>query len=82
MKISLNWAKHWTSVPDYSSDALEKFSHTYSTYTAEVEAIDTYLFDDRIVVGKVLAWKPHPDSDKLGLVDVDAGLHGKHTIVC
>lgn len=82
MKISLNWARHWTWVPAYTPEALEKFSHTYSTYTAEVEGIDSYLYDDKIVVGKVLAWKPHPDSDKLGLVQVDAGKCGQHEIVC
>ncbi|MBP7806401.1 phenylalanine--tRNA ligase subunit beta [Candidatus Gracilibacteria bacterium] len=82
MKISLNWARHWTKVPDYSVESLEKFSHTYSTYTAEVEGIDSYLYDDKIVVGKVLNWKPHPDSDKLGLVQVDAGKCGEHEIVC
>jgi phenylalanyl-tRNA synthetase beta chain len=82
MKISLNWARHWTETPEYTPEALEKFSHTYSTYTAEVEGIDNFVFDDKIVVGKVLAWKPHPDSDKLGLVQVDAGKCGKHEIVC
>jgi phenylalanyl-tRNA synthetase beta chain len=82
MKISLNWARHWTKVPAYSTDALEKFSHTYSTYTAEVEGVDSYIFDDKIVIGKVLAWKPHPDSEKLGLVQVDAGKCGQHEIVC
>jgi phenylalanyl-tRNA synthetase beta chain len=82
MKISLNWARHWTKVPEYSSSSLEKFAHTYSTYTAEVEGIDSYIFDDKIVVGKVLGWKPHPDSDKLGLVQIDAGESGQHEIVC
>ena len=52
-------------MPAYTTDALEKFAHTYSTYTAEVEGIDSYIFDDKIVIGKVLAWNPHPDSDKL-----------------
>lgn len=65
MKISLNWAKHWCPMPDYTAEALEKFAHIYSTYTAEVEGIDSYLFDNKIVIGKVLAWNPHPDSDKL-----------------
>lgn len=82
MKISLNWARHWSKMPEYTSESLEKFAHTYSTYTAEVEGIDNYIFDDRIVVGKNLAWKPHPDSDKLGLVTVDAGSCGQHEIVC
>jgi phenylalanyl-tRNA synthetase beta chain len=82
MKISLNWARHWTETPEYTPEALEKFSHTYSTYTAEVEGIDNFVFDDKIVVGKVLAWKPHPDSDKLWLVQVDAGKCGQHEIVC
>lgn len=69
-------------MPAYTAEALEKFAHTYSTYTAEVEGIDSYIFDDKIVIGKVLAWNPHPDSDKLWLVDIDAGKCGKHTIVC
>lgn len=69
-------------MPAYTADALEKFAHTYSTYTAEVEGTDSYIFDDKIVIGKVLAWNPHPDSDKLWLVDIDAGKCGKHTIVC
>lgn len=82
MKISLNWAQHWTKVPTYSPESLEQFSHTYSTYTAEVEGIDSYILDDKIVIARVLGWKPHPDSDKLGLVQVDAGLSGQHEIVC
>lgn len=82
MKISLNWASHWTKVPDYSTSSLEDFSHKYSTYTAEVEGIDSYVFDEKIVVGHVTSWKPHPDSDKLGLVSVDAGICGQHEIVC
>ena len=82
MKISLNWAWHWTEIPGYTPEALETFSHTYSTYTAEVEGIDNFVYDDKIVVGKVLAWKPHPDSDKLWLVQVDAGKCGQHEIVC
>jgi len=69
-------------MPAYTAEALETFAHTYSTYTAEVEGIDSYIFDDKIVIGKVLGWKPHPDSDKLWLVDIDAGKHGKHEIVC
>jgi phenylalanyl-tRNA synthetase beta chain len=82
MKISLNWAQHWSAVPAYTPESLEKFSHIYSTYTAEVEGIDSYIFDDKIVVGKIIAWKPHPDSDKLWLVQVDAGESGQHEIVC
>ncbi len=81
MKISLNWASHWTKVPSYDPQTLENFSHIYSTYTAEVEGIDMYLFDERIVVGKVLSWKQHPDSDKLGLVQVDTGME-QQEIVC
>jgi hypothetical protein len=50
MKISLNWARHWTTVPEYAPHELEKFAHTYSTYTAEVEGIDSYIFDEKIVV--------------------------------
>lgn len=30
----------------------------------------------------MLGWKPHPDSEKLTLVDIDAGKAGEHTIVC
>ena len=82
MKISLNWSKHWTTVPEYTPDSLANFSHTYSTHTAEVEGIDSYIFDDKIVVGRLISWQPHPDSDKLGLVQVDAGVHGQHQIVC
>lgn len=37
MKISLNWIKHITSVPEYSEVSLDAFSHTYTTYTADVE---------------------------------------------
>ena len=69
-------------MPAYTADALETFAHTYSTYTAEVEGIDSYIFDDKIVIGKVLGWKPHPDSEKLWLVGIDAGTHGRHEIVC
>lgn len=69
-------------MPNYTAEELDVFSHTYSTHTAEVEGIDSYIFDSKIVIGKILAWNPHPDSDKLGLVDIDAGSQWKYTIVC
>lgn len=50
MKISLNWASHWTKVPAYDATSIEQFAHTYSTYTAEVEGVETHVFDDKIVV--------------------------------
>lgn len=82
MKISLNWIKHITSVPEYSEVSLDAFSHTYTTYTADVEWIERYIFDDRIVVWMVEKWMSHPDSDKLWIVSVDAGKCWKHEIVC
>lgn len=82
MKISLNWVQYWAPIPPYTSESLHDFAHTYSTRTAEVEEVTSYIFDEKIVVGKIINWRPHPDSDKLGLVMVDTGEHGEHEIVC
>ena len=38
--------------------------------------------NDLIVIGKILSTQKHPDADKLSVVEVDTGKHGKHQIVC
>ena len=69
-------------IPEYTDASLEAFLIFILLHTAEVERCWVIYFDEKIVVGKVISWKPHPDSDKLWLVQVDAGKHGQHEIVC
>ena len=69
------------------SETLSKYgakplAHEYSIRTAEVEGIDAFAFDSKIVVGKVVETAKHPDSDHLNLVKVQVGEGDIRNIVC
>lgn len=82
MKIPLSWVSLFCPV----SETLAKYgakglAHEYSIRTAEIEGVETYAFDPKVVVAKVLSTGPHPDSDHLNLVRVSIG-HSERGIVC
>jgi phenylalanyl-tRNA synthetase beta chain len=82
MKIPLSWISLFCPV----SSILQKYgakglAHEYSIRTAEIEGVETFAFDARVVVAKVLSTTKHPDSDHLNLVRVSTGTAEKG-IVC
>lgn len=83
MKTPLNWISLYA---DISSIIKEKWTvdlaHIYSTHTAEIDWIEEFLKSDKVVVGKVIEAKKHPDSDHLNIVQVDLWTLWKTQIVC
>lgn len=80
MKVSLNWIKEFMDIPPKYSAA--QLAELLTLRTCEVEAHeDEALKFANMVIGKVLAIRPHRNADKLRLVDTDIG--GKTVqIVC
>ena len=70
MKVSLSWLKEYISV----DLAPEKISDELTMAGLEVESVDPrYDYLDKIVVGRVIEVKKHPNADKLTVCKVDAG---------
>src|SRR5512135_2544545 len=70
MRVSYNWLKDYVDIdlnPQQLSDRLTMAG-------LEVEGLD-FLGSglEGVIVGKVLATKPHPDADKVTLFDVETG---------
>ncbi len=80
MIISLNWLKDYVSLEGLTSQEIAK---ELTSLGLEVEGIkETTLFDEKIVVGKVLAAQKHPNADTLRLCRVDVGSGTVLDIVC
>ncbi len=83
MKIPLSWVGLFSPVSETLSEyGAKPLAHEYSIRTAEIEGIDVFSFDSKIVVGKVVETAKHPDSDHLNLVKVSVGGDDVRAIVC
>ncbi|MCK9272172.1 phenylalanine--tRNA ligase subunit beta [Candidatus Gracilibacteria bacterium] len=83
MKISLNWVSAFTDISGVLNDlGVRNLAHKFSIYTAEIDGIESFGQENKIVIGKVLEVKSHSDSDHLNVVQVDLGKMGKTQIVC
>jgi phenylalanyl-tRNA synthetase beta chain len=79
MKVLLSWLREFA--PEIDGDPLE-LGETLSALGLAVEEMTILGEDlDGIVVAKVLDLRPHPDADKIQLVDVDRG-DGEALQVC
>ena len=79
MLLSMNWIRDFVDLDGLDIDAL---IHRFTLTTAEVEDIFHKGADTRgVVVGRILTCLPHPDSQKLHLLTVDAG-NGPVDCVC
>ncbi len=78
MRVPLRWLETMVSLPE----DIESLAHRLTLAGLEVTDIEQLGGDwDRVVVGRVLEVRPHPDADRLRLVTVDKG--GEHqTVVC
>ncbi len=79
MKVSLSWLRDYIPVdldPQEISDRLTMAG-------LEVDAVENrYAYLDKVVVGKVVEAKPHPNADKLTCCGVDTGSGELAPIVC
>jgi phenylalanyl-tRNA synthetase beta chain len=71
MKVLLSWLREFAPFPDHDPVALGDVMSDLGMAVESVERIGEGL--DGIVVAKVLALRPHPNADKIQLVDVDTG---------
>lgn len=72
MLLSLNWLKDFVKIP--GSITPEELAVRLTLHTVEVEAVENQAKKfDRVVVGKILEVKPHPNADRLQLVKVNSG---------
>jgi len=72
MKVLLSWLRDFTPIPDdVDPDELGLVLGDLGTPVESMDRIGEGL--DGIVVARVLDLRPHPDADKIQLVDVDAG---------
>ena len=78
MRVPLRWLETMVPLPE-DVDAL---AHRLTLAGLEVTDIERTGGDwDRVVVGRVLEVRPHPDADRLRLVTVDKGGE-RQTVVC
>jgi phenylalanyl-tRNA synthetase beta chain len=79
MKVTLSWLREFA--PDIDGDPVE-LGETLSALGLAVEEMEiTGDLPDGVVLAKVLDLRPHPDADKIQLVDVDMG-DGEALQVC
>ncbi len=81
MLISYNWLKEFVKIPPEITP--QKLGELLTMHTVEVEGIikpaDRF---QRVVVGEILAIKPHPAADRLQLAEVQVAGGEKLEIVC
>ena len=79
MLISLDWLKQYVDI----KEDLKELDNALTMIGQEVEAIDIQGKDlDNVVIGHIVEYNRHPNSDKLTLVKVDVGNDEILQIVC
>ncbi|MFM8862455.1 MAG: phenylalanine--tRNA ligase subunit beta [Acidimicrobiia bacterium] len=71
MKVTLAWLREFAPFPTDDPVALGEVMSDLGMAVESIERIGEGL--DGIVVARVLALRPHPDADRIQLVDVDRG---------
>ncbi|HEX3540607.1 MAG TPA: phenylalanine--tRNA ligase subunit beta [Acidimicrobiales bacterium] len=79
MRVPLSWLREFAPIDAAPEDIAATFSNL-GLVVEGMEIIDPGL--DGIVVARVLDLRPHPDADRVQLVDVDAGDGEARQIVC
>ncbi len=77
MKVPLSWLREYVDV----NIDVEELAHRLTMAGNEVDSIEKFRHIDNVVVGAVLQVSPHPNADRLKLVQVDDG-EGVHEVVC
>ena len=81
MLLSLNWLKDYIDLPKNITP--QKLADNLTMSTVEVESVqDQAKQFDKMVVGKILELKSHPNADKLKIAIIDIGHPKPVQIVC
>ncbi|MCF6329983.1 MAG: phenylalanine--tRNA ligase subunit beta [Sulfurimonas sp.] len=78
MIVTRSWLNEWIDLEGITTDDLCK---TFNSIGLEVERLQTYDIPSKIIFGRILECKKHPDADKLNLCKVDIGTSVRQ-IVC
>lgn len=79
MKVSLNWLKEFVDI-DLGIDEL---AHRLTMLGLEIESVERPGAEiTKVIIGKILEIKPHPDADKLVVCQTDTGEANPLQIVC
>src|SRR6478609_1462974 len=80
MRVSLEWLSDYVNIDGIDPKDLAEALTQSGLEVEEIESIGPCF--SKVVVGKVEAMEPHPQADRLRLVSVDLGSHGKTRVVC
>lgn len=78
MIVTKSWLDEWIDLSGISTD---KLLNTLNSIGLEVDSVSTYKVPEKIVFGKVIDCKKHPEADKLSICQVDIGTNIRQ-IVC
>ncbi|SFV57048.1 Phenylalanyl-tRNA synthetase beta chain [hydrothermal vent metagenome] len=78
MIVTRSWLDEWIDLSDITTEDIAK---TFNSIGLEVDRVHKYRVPSKIVFGKVLECKKHPDADKLNICQVDVGSDVRQ-IVC
>lgn len=81
MYLSLNWLKDFVKIP--SSVSAQEVAARLTMHTVEVEGMEDQAKKfDKVVIGKILEIRKHPNADRLQVTKVDVGAKEMLNIVC
>ncbi len=78
MIVTRSWLNEFVDLSNVSN---EKLYETFNAIGLEVDSIKQIEIAPKVVVGKILSCKKHPDADKLNVCQIDLG-SGTRQIVC
>ena len=78
MIVTRNWLQEYVNISDITTEDICK---TLNSIGLEVDSLESQKIPAKVVIGKVLEKKKHPDADKLNICQVDLGTE-KVQIVC
>ena len=80
MQVPLSWLKEYVDLTLSTDDLVERLTLA-GLEVGSVQTVGDWWDPETIGVGQVVAVKPHPDADRLVLVDVDYGAEAPQTVV-
>ena len=78
MIVTRSWLNEFIDLNGVSN---EKLYETFNSIGLEVDSMEQVTIASKVVVGKIISCKKHPDADKLNVCQIDVG-SGVRQIVC
>jgi phenylalanyl-tRNA synthetase beta chain len=81
MRIVWSWLKDYVDLAGVSPEEMAERWTLAGLEAEAIEPIGDWWDPERVVVGRLLAVRPHPNADRLVLADVDVGAGAPHPVV-